>query len=153
MPDPLGTELPTSYYGAVAQPTGTPADERTDPGRPRERRYPMSLALKLAIVASVLVCGVLGFVIAYAISAVASANDACLDLPKNAMEVCRKAHDPGATAVLWGVAGATIGVAGSAVVAVLLGRSYGEWRMLRSGGPSRETDLAESDETRPPKTC
>lgn len=140
------------------EPVTEPSSGRGEGGpgrvRPDERRYPLGPALRLAVLGAILVCGVLGFVIAYSVAALASTNDACPPgRDRAATAACRAAHSPGTGALVWGVAGATVGVGGAAVVSILLARSFGEWAMLRSGGPSRETDHGDTAEGSGPGTC
>lgn len=116
----------------------TDADREAEPGRPLERRYPLSAGIRAAVVASIAICTVLGYMIASAVGQIACSNTGC------------SARTP----ILWGILGAAVGLVGAAIVGVLLARSYGEWRMLRTtaAGPSTEVDLA--DEDAPPRgTC
>lgn len=75
---------------------------------------------------AVVVCTVLGYMIASAVGQIACNNTGC------------SSHTP----VLWGLLGAGIGLVGTTVVGVLLARSYGEWRMLRTLGA---TDAASTE--------
>lgn len=93
-----------------------PATQPPDnPERPREQRHPLSRPVRITIYASVVVAGVLGFMIAYSVFDIACARSGCgVIVP-----------------VLWGLGGAILAVVGSAVVAVLLSRSFAEWNMGR----------------------
>lgn len=111
------------------------ADLEVDAGRPRERRYPLSTGIRAVVAASVVICTVLGYMIAAAVGQIACSNTGCSSR----------------TPVLWGILGATVGLVGAAIVGVLLARSYGEWRMLRgtvAAGASTEVDLADEDSSR-----
>lgn len=118
----------------------TETDDLPAAGRPRERRYPLSAGVRVGVVAAVVTCTVLGYLIASAVGKVACSNTGC------------SARTP----VMWGLLGALVGLLGTAVVAVLLARSYGEWRMLRGLGAddaaSTEVDTSD-DAPRPPRTC
>ena len=121
-------------------PVDTEADTSPAPGRPRERRYPLSVGVRAMVVVAVLACTVLGYMIASAVGTVACSNTGC----------------SGRTPVMWGLLGAAIGLVGTTVVGVLLARSYGEWRMLRGlgTGDSASTEVDGGDETsRPQRTC
>ncbi|MBX7159841.1 MAG: hypothetical protein K1X95_06070 [Acidimicrobiia bacterium] len=110
------------------------------PGRPRERRYPLSITVRAMVLVAVAACTVLGYMIASAVGTVACSNTGC------------SARTP----VMWGLLGAVIGLVGTAVVGVLLARSYGEWRMLRGLGAtdSASTEVeADGTTSRPQKTC
>lgn len=117
----------------------TETDREVDTGRPRERRYPLSTGIRTVVAASVVICTVLGYMIASAVGQIACNNTGCT----------------ARTPVLWGILGAAVGLVGAAIVGVLLARSYGEWRMLRgtvAAGASTEVDLAGEDSP-PGGTC
>lgn len=119
----------------------TEADEPPAPGRPRERRYPLSAGVRATVLVAVVTCTVLGYLIASAVGKVACSNTGC------------SARTP----VMWGLLGAVVGLVGTTVIGVLLARSYGEWRMLRGLGAgdtaSTEVDGGDGDSPRPPRTC
>jgi hypothetical protein len=94
--------------------------------RPDEGRLPLQPGIRVGIFVAVLVATVLGYTISASIGSIAC--DSC----------------GGLEPVLWGVGGAVVAAAGTSVVAVLLGRSFGEWRMLRSTESTAEEVAGES---------
>lgn len=111
------------------------SNQAVEADRPQERRYPLSTGIRATVAVAVILCTVLGYMIASAVGQIACNNTGC------------SARTP----ILWGILGAAIGLAGAAVVGVLLARSYGEWRMLKgttAAGPSTEVDLAGDDTPR-----
>lgn len=94
--------------------------------RPFERRHPLSRGLRAVIYACVLGTGVLGFMIAYSVFDIACARSGCGAI----------------VPISWGLGGAAVAILGSAVVTVLLSRSFAEWHMQRKL-MAKEDDLQE----------
>lgn len=82
--------------------------------------------------AGVLAGAVLGFLIAYSVARLTCGVRLCTGLKP----------------VLWGLGGAVVGLLGTAVVAVLVARSFGEWWMLREDrrGADRDDPASPGDE-------
>ena len=105
--------------------------------RPQEKRYPLSASVRAGIGAGIVVVGALTGLIAYAIAAKDcdyTAVNACIaaattDLAKFE---CKTATCTSSSPWFWGVAGALLGIVGTAVLSVLLARSFGEWQMQRN---------------------
>lgn len=117
---------------AAAESDGRVTGEAVEnPERPVEKRYPLSRFARTAVFASTIIGGILGYLIAFSVFDIACARSGCGTI----------------VPLLWGIAGALIGMVGCAVVAVLLSRSFAEWSMIRAEGGD------ETSQSRGPKTC
>ncbi|MCE7883727.1 MAG: hypothetical protein DYH08_07690 [Actinobacteria bacterium ATB1] len=114
------------------------APEKIPSARPIERRYPLGKGIRVGIVAAIVAATALAAVVAYAIASLDCRYTAVDDCVAAAATVAQKAACESvacssSSPIVWSLVGALIGLVGSAVVAVLVARSFGEWQMMRNG--------------------
>jgi len=103
-----------SFYNCPVQ-TIPPKNPSVSQKRPEERRHPLQRGLRVGIFIAVLLAGILGFITLYGVGDIQ----------------CRDECTSSREAILWGIGGAVFTVTGTAIVSVLVARSFGEWQMLR----------------------